>query len=183
VIVAVGKTAQGDKTSTSFEPGDTTLDEFDLRPGDVLGTDEGAYARRISIADPTGDAGHTQITLQDEGGNLRILTSDERGRVIVGAGDEAVSGRGYTVYRPRVQPHIGALEAYAQSVSSPTRGFFGGLSNYLGSAGGQVCSSTCNTALLSGGVQTGFGPNSFVTPNQLVRSDALLRVGRLPIIP
>ena len=87
------------------------------------------------------------------------------------------------MYRPRVQPGIGSLEAYAQSVSSPTRGFVGGLSNYLGSAGGQVCSSTCNTALLSGGVQTGFGANSFVTPNQLVRSDALLRVGRLPIIP
>lgn len=32
-------------------------------------------------------------------------------------------------------------------------------------------------------VQTGFGPNSLVTPNQFVRSPALLRVGRVPIIP
>lgn len=181
--LAQGANSNVDKTSTGFEPGDATLDEFDLRAGDVLGTDEGTYARAVSLADPTGDIGHTQITLQDQNGNLRILTSDARGRTIVGPGDSAVSGRGYTVYRPGVQPSRGSFEGYAQAVSSSTRGALGGLSNYLGSAGGQVCSSTCNTALLAGVVPTGFAPNSFVTPNQLVGSNALLRVGRLPFIP
>lgn len=172
-------------TSTRFEPGDTTVDEFDLRTGDILGTDEGAYARAISAADPTGDIGHTQGVLPDRGGELQILTADAGGQRVAGVGDPAVSGRGYVVYRPRTSPYLGGKAGSPAGlvdwVAANANG--GGLQRYFGSWGGNVCSSTCNSALQAGGINTGFAAGSFVTPNQLVQSSALLRVGRLPLIP
>jgi len=58
-----------------------------------------------------------------------------------------------------------------------------GILQYLGNAGGNVCSSTCNSALAAGGVPTGVPMNTFVTPNQLVGNGALRRVGYLPLVP
>ena len=185
IHVSQGASSSVDKTSTDFEPGDTTLDEFDVRPGDILGSDEGAYARAVSILDPTGDIGHTQEVLPDKVGELQILTSDSGGQRVAGVGDPAVSGRGYVVYRPRTTPYLGGRPGQPPGlvdwVSANASG--GGLGRYLGNWGGNVCSSTCNSALQAGGINTGFASGTFVTPNQLARSPALLRVGRLPLIP
>jgi hypothetical protein len=59
----------------------------------------------------------------------------------------------------------------------------GGILRYLGNAGGNVCSSTCNSLLVAGGVNTGIPGGSFVTPNGIVSSPALIRVGRIPFVP
>jgi RHS repeat-associated protein len=177
------RTALG-KTSPQFERGDATLDEFDLRAGDVLGTSEGMYARTISLADPSGGIGHTQMVASDDGGELRFLTSDEGGQRIAGIGDRAVSGRGYIVYRPTTSVHVGGpgqTPGLSDWIAAHATG--GGLGRYLGRWGGNVCSSTCNSALQAGGIDTGYSAGRFVTPNQLVRSPALVRVGRIPLIP
>lgn len=160
------------------------LTEFDVRPGDVLGTNEGVSARVVSILDPTGDTGHTQLVVELDDGNLAVVTSDGQGQRIAGLGDPALSKRGYDVYRPRTAPQLtdpsdskAGLMGFAKGLKPA------GLGQYLGNAGGNVCSSTCNTALRAGGINTGFASQTFVTPNQLVNSGALVRVGRLPMIP
>jgi hypothetical protein len=171
------------KVSTDLQPGDATLSELDVHPGDVLGTDQGSIAHGVAALDPAGDIGHTEEVLPDKGGELQVLTSDERGQVVVDAGDSAVGGRGYVLYRPTIEPSLGGVPGKQPGmidwVEQHATG--GGLARYLGASSGHVlgsvCSATCNSALAAGNVHTGFSAGSFVMPNALVRSAALVRVG------
>lgn len=170
--------------STTRQPGDAAVSELDVRPGDVLGTDKGVYARAIAVLDPTGDIGHTQLVVEHSDGTFAVLTSDGEGQRTADIGDPALSGRGYVLYRPREQPHVGNEQSGGGMwgwIKAHATG--GGLGRYLGNAGGNVCSATCNSALVAGGVRTGIPQNSFVTPNGLVRNPALVRIGILPYVP
>ena len=175
------------KASADQQPTDATLTELDLHPGDVLGTNEGSIAHSVGTIDPTGDIGHTEEVLPEAGGEIQVLTSDQRGQVSAGVSDSAVGGRGYVVYRSPTEPTFGGVPGKPAGlvdwVASHANG--GGLGRYLGSSSGHwlgsVCSGTCNSALVAGNIHTGFAAGTFVTPNGLVRSPALARIGTVYI--
>jgi hypothetical protein len=175
------------KASADQQPTDATLSELDLHPGDVLGTNEGSIAHSVGAIEPTGDIGHTEEVLPEAGGEIQVLTSDQRGQVTAGVGDSAVGGRGYVAYRSPTEPTFGGVPGKPPGlvdwVASHANG--GGLGRYLGNSSGHwlgsVCSGTCNSALVAGKIHTGFAAGTFVTPSSLVRSPALVRIGTVYI--
>jgi RHS repeat-associated protein len=121
-------------TSTSQELPNMSV--ADLRSGDVLLTEDGGVA---SVT------GHSAVVIEAEGDIVRVLSSDNRGRYIETNLDPAVGGRQWDVYRIEgVDPS--RLRAIGGRLDSR-----GGLREYFGNGGGNVCSSTCALAIEQAG--------------------------------
>jgi RHS repeat-associated protein len=150
---------------------DVEIPVEDVRAGDVLATD----------ADRSGFLGidHTARVTQAEGQRITVLSADDRGIYHEGNYDSSVGGRTWDVYRQSGPVDVQALRSHATGVATK-----GGLSQYLGNNGGNVCSSVVADSLraTSGpSIQPAIG--NLVTPGQL--RSALQPVGRvyLPKLP
>lgn len=125
----------------------------DLRPGDVLITDQGVMA---SVTE------HAAVILDAEGDLVRVLSADQRGAYIRTNLDTAVGGRQWDVYR------VSGIDEEFLRAAARAIGTEEGLGQYLGNAGGSVCSSCVARAIEAAG-----GPSAprllmnLVTPAQL----------------
>lgn len=133
----------------------------DLETGDVLLTEDGSIAAMT---------GHSAVVLEAEGDIVRVLSADNRGRYVDTNLDPAVGGRQWDVYRVEgINPS--SLRALATQLDSR-----GGLREYLGNGGGNVCSSTCAQAIEAAG-----GPAAPRFALQLVLPSALRETYGPPI--
>ena len=134
----------------------------DLQPGDVLLTGDGGLAKYLK---GTGEYGHGAMVLRSESERLEVLSSDARGIYIRDNSDPAVGGRTFDVFRTE-DVSATDLRAFARGVATE-----GGLGQYFGNAGGNVCASVCTRGLEAAGELT--IPRlvgRLVTPNGLGRA-------------
>ena len=137
----------------------TQLGVADLQSGDVLLTGDGGMAQHLK---GTGKYGHGGTVLGSEGERLEILSSDGRGIYRAFNDDPAVGGRTWDVFRVEGLD-AQRLEAFAGGVATE-----GGLRQYNGNGGGNVCTSVCARALEAAGGPV--VPGGLVTPNALGRA-------------
>lgn len=104
----------------------------DLQPGDVLITHDGTVASMT---------GHSAVVLEAEGNVVRVLSSDNRGQYVETNLDPAVGGRQWEVFRIDGIDRAGVVR-FANAID---RG--GGMQQYLGNRGANICSSTCAAAI------------------------------------
>jgi hypothetical protein len=128
----------------------------------VLLTGDGGLAQYLRT---TGDYGHGGIVTDSDGFmSVSVGSSDNRGIYVAPNSDPAVGGRTWDVFRvPGVRSEdVGAFfNRYASR---------GGIRQYFGNAGGNVCSSCVARSIEAGG--GAFAPRAIgnlVTPNALGR--------------
>jgi RHS repeat-associated protein len=135
------------------------LNVRDLQPGNVLLTGDGGSA---SFLKGVGRYGHAAIVIGRDGQVVTVLSSDEGGIYIHDNSAPFVGGRSYDVFE------IGGLDIDTLQRFAYGLTLNGGISQYLGNAGGNLCSSTCATAIArAGGPQVAPMIGNIVTPNQL----------------
>jgi len=140
----------------------------ELRFGDILLTNDGGLSTAISKFQYHG-FGHAMFVLHVDAFGVMVASSDNRGRYIEGSMDPTVGGRKWVVLRTRetldpvkVAGHIRELERAG--------GLNGGIRQYLGSGGGNVCSSfAAELYHVAGGKRIPDAAFNFVTPDELVR--------------
>lgn len=139
--------------STKAEEEIPTLSVRDLRRGDVLITDDGPVA---AITE------HAAIILDADPTVIKVLSADNRGTYIETNLDSAVGGRQWDVFRVRGLS-LAKLRTFSAKVETN-----GGIMQYLGDKGGNVCSSTVAKALeQSGGPFAPRFVGNLVLPSQL----------------
>jgi len=134
----------------------------DLAAGDVLLTGEGGLAQYLKT---TGDYGHGGVVTDADGFmSVSVGSSDNRGIYVAPNSDAAVGGRTWDIFRvpgARVQGVNAFFGEYAKG---------GGLREYFGNAGGNVCSSCAARSIeLGGGPLAPRAIGNLVTPNALGR--------------
>jgi hypothetical protein len=128
----------------------------------VLLTNDGSLAKVLS---GFGENGHGGVVLSVNGDVVTVLSADGRGFYIEPNSDTSVGGRSWDVYRVRGIDTV-RLGTFANNLSVD-----GGLSQYLGNSGGNVCSSTVARAIeFSGGPSASRLFGNLVTPNELART-------------
>jgi RHS repeat-associated protein len=133
----------------------------DLQTGDVLLTGDGGLARYLK---GTGEYGHAAIVLEARGESLTVLSSDNQGVYIRDNTYSGVGGRSFDVFRV---PGINQadLRAYSENLFTG-----GGLEQYFGDEGANVCSSVCARALEAArGPRVDRSLGGVVTPQSLGR--------------
>jgi len=144
------------------QSGQQQLGVGDLQLGDVLLTGDGGSAKYLR---GTGEYGHGAIVIGAEGERLEVLSSDNRGIYTAFNDDPAVGGRSWDVFRAQ-GVEAARLGAFARGVATE-----GGLRQYFGNAGGNVCTSVCARGLeAAGGPVVPRSVGGLVTPNALGRA-------------
>jgi RHS repeat-associated protein len=140
----------------------------ELRFGDVLLTRDGGSAPGIATVRGMEGYGHGAFVLGVEGPFVRVGSSDNRGRYIAENDDPSVGGRVWDVFRTGEplyrDPALARVAYYGR-----TGGLNGGLSQYGGNAGANVCTSfTAELYRRAGGNRLPLGTyGSFVTPGEI----------------
>lgn len=124
------------RIATAAESTAGDLSVSDLRIGDVLITRDGAMARVTQ---------HAAVVLDAEGDLVLVLSADNRGIYQATNFDTYVGGRQWDVYRVEL-PRMAGFWKGVHSLQER-----GGLLQYLGNGGGNVCSSTVAHVIESGG--------------------------------
>lgn len=144
------------RVSTAAESQPATLSVSELQVGDVLITRQGAMARVTE---------HAAVIVDVEGELVRVLSADNRGVYFATNHDPYVGGRQWDVFR------IADLNARDFRLGIRDIQTGGGLSQYLGNKGGNVCSAVVASAIDAGGGPA--APRSFlnlITPQSLRRT-------------
>ncbi len=139
-----------------------TLTVSDIQPGDVLLTNDGSLAKVLS---GFGEYGHGGVVLSVNGDVVTVLSADGRGFYIEPNSDTSVGGRSWDVFR------VSGIDTVRLGTFANNLPVGGGLSQYLGNSGGNVCSSTVARAIeFSGGPSASRLFGNLVTPNELART-------------
>jgi len=140
----------------------------ELRFGDILLTNDGGLSTAISKLQYHG-FGHALFVLHADAFSVVVASSDDRGRYIENSMDPAVGGRRWAVLRTRETLDEGRVDAYVADLKL-RGGLNGGIRQYLGNGGGNVCSSfAADLYRVGDGKRIPPGAFNFVTPDELVR--------------
>lgn len=103
--------------------------------------------------------------LSVNGDALTVLSADERGIYVSTNVDPFVGGRTWDVFR------VSGIDAIRIGTFASQSQLGGGISQYFGNGGGNVCSSVCARAIeFAGGSAAPRLFNNLVTPNALGRA-------------
>ncbi len=137
-----------------------------LRFGDVLITRDGGSAQAIALIPGMGEYGHAAFVI-DPAPQFGVASSDNRGRYYASNDDASVGGRSFDVFRTGEALDPTLVRAHLDDLQR-SNGFGGGLRQYLGNGGDNICSEFVATLYReAGGHRLDGIEDRFVTPGDL----------------